>query len=170
MIIVLKEHYVSAASAFLEDEARLQGHVDIVIHHPSLYMRCLSLLIPARLWPTFPVSWEMWNRSPQRWVCHVVYAPNLWQQWFQKSLQGICPHCRRPRFYPWVGKNPWRKEWQPTPVFLPGELRGHRSLVGCSPQGYKESDTTEATNTFTFTMLPTCHNSDFKNDYIQKYV
>ena len=40
---------------------------------------------------------------------------------------------RRPRFSPWVGKIPWRREWQPTPVFLPGEAHGQRSLVGYSP-------------------------------------
>ena len=44
---------------------------------------------------------------------------------------------------PWVGKTPWRREWQPTPVFLPGEFQGQRNLVGCSPWGRKESDTTE---------------------------
>ena len=44
---------------------------------------------------------------------------------------------------PWVGKIPWRRKWQPTPVFLPGESHGQRSLVGYSPWGYKESDTTE---------------------------
>ena len=38
----------------------------------------------------------------------------------------------------------WRRKWQPTPVFLPGESRGQRSLVGCSPWGRTESDTTEA--------------------------
>ena len=38
---------------------------------------------------------------------------------------------------------PWRREWQPTPVFLPGESHGQRSLVGYSPWGCKESDTTE---------------------------
>ena len=37
----------------------------------------------------------------------------------------------------------WRREWQPTPVFLPGESHGQRSLVGYSPWGCKESDTTE---------------------------
>ena len=36
-----------------------------------------------------------------------------------------------------------RRKWQPTPVFLPGESHGHRSLVGYSPRGHKESDTTE---------------------------
>ena len=37
----------------------------------------------------------------------------------------------------------WRRKWQPTPVFLPGESHGRRSLVGYSPRGHKESDTTE---------------------------
>ena len=50
--------------------------------------------------------------------------------------------CRRPRFDPWVGKIPWRMEWQPTPVFLPGESHGQRSLVGYSPWNHKQLDTT----------------------------
>ena len=44
-------------------------------------------------------------------------------------------------FDPWVGKIPWRRAWQPTPVFLPGKFHGQRSLVGYSPWGRKESDT-----------------------------
>ena len=44
---------------------------------------------------------------------------------------------------PWVRKIPWRKEWLPTPVFLPGEFHGQRSLMGYSPQVCKESNTTE---------------------------
>ena len=46
-------------------------------------------------------------------------------------------------FDPWVGKIPWRRQWHPTPVFLPGKSRGWRSLAGYSPQGHKESDTTD---------------------------
>ena len=38
---------------------------------------------------------------------------------------------------------PWRREWQLTPVFLPGEFPGQRRLAGCSPWGRKKSDTTE---------------------------
>ena len=49
------------------------------------------------------------------------------------------PEWRRP----WVRKIPWRREWQPTPGFLPGESYGQRSLVGYSPRGNKESDTTK---------------------------
>ena len=44
---------------------------------------------------------------------------------------------------PWIGKIPWRREWLPTPVFLPGEFHGQRSLIGYSPRGRKESDRTE---------------------------
>ena len=54
--------------------------------------------------------------------------------------------CRRPRFDPWVGKIPWRRIWQPTPVFLPGKSHEQRSLVGYSPWGRKELDTTERLN------------------------
>ena len=46
---------------------------------------------------------------------------------------------------PGLGTFPWRRKWQPTPVFLPGESHGQRSLVGYSPQGSKESDTNKAT-------------------------
>ena len=40
-------------------------------------------------------------------------------------------------------KIPWKREWQPSPIFLPGEFHGQRSLAGYSPWGHKESDTTE---------------------------
>ena len=53
------------------------------------------------------------------------------------------PAMQRSRFNPWVGKFLWRREWQHTSVFLPGESYGHRSLVGYSPWGCKESDTNE---------------------------
>ena len=48
------------------------------------------------------------------------------------------------RFNPWVEKIPWRRAWQPSPIFLPGESHGQRSLGGYSPQSHKESDMTEA--------------------------
>ena len=48
--------------------------------------------------------------------------------------------CGRRGLDPWVWKTPWRRAWQPAPVFLPGESQGRGSLVGCT-----ESDTAEAT-------------------------
>ena len=60
------------------------------------------------------------------------------------SDQGrICRQCRRLSFDPWVWKIPWRREWLPTPVFLPGEFHGQRSLVGYNPWGHEESHMTE---------------------------
>ena len=59
--------------------------------------------------------------------------------------ESIC-QCRRHRrceFDPWVGKLSWRRKWQPTPVFLPGEAHGQGSLAGYNPCRPKESDTSE---------------------------
>ena len=50
---------------------------------------------------------------------------------------------RRPGFGPWVREIPWRRDWLPTPVFLPGECQGQRNLAGYSPWVWKELDTTE---------------------------
>ena len=46
---------------------------------------------------------------------------------------------------PWIRKISWRRAWQPTQVFLPGESLGQRNLAGYRPQGDKRLDTTEAT-------------------------
>ena len=56
-----------------------------------------------------------------------------------------CSRLNRHRFNPWVRKIPCRRKWQPTPVFLPGECYGQRSLAGYSPSGHTESDTIKVT-------------------------
>ena len=69
----------------------------------------------------------------------------------------ISRRCRKHGFDPRVGKIPWRRKWQPTPVFLPVKPHRQRRLVGYSPQGYKESDMTEHTYThvaFVYLLLP----------------
>ena len=58
-------------------------------------------------------------------------------------------------FDPWVRKIPWRRAWQPTPVFLPGESHGQRSLEGYSPWGRKEWDMIEQLTHTLFSKL--CH-------------
>ena len=55
--------------------------------------------------------------------------------------------CWRRGFHPRVGKVPWRRKWQPTPVFLPGKSHGEGSLEGHSPWGHEELDMTEQLNT-----------------------
>ena len=53
------------------------------------------------------------------------------------------PAMQETQFDPWVEKIPWRREWLPTAVFLPGESHGQRGLEGYSPRGRRESDMTE---------------------------
>ena len=73
---------------------------------------------------------------------------------FPGGARGKEPSCqcrrhKRLGFDSWVRKIPWRRAWQPTPAFLPGEAHGLRSLAGYSPWGRKESDTTERLSTHT---------------------
>jgi len=76
-------------------------------------------------------------------LCHVVqykcFNLNVVKTGLPSELSGwrICLQCRRPRFDSWVGKIPWRRKWQSTPVFLPRESHGQRSLAGYSPWGHK---------------------------------
>ena len=91
------------------------------------------------------------------WLIHV----NVWQkplqyckvislQWIKingkkKKKESAC-QCRRQKrheFYPWVGKMPWNRKWQPTSVFLPGIFHGQRYLEGYHSRGCKESETNE---------------------------
>ena len=95
-------------------------------------------------------NWVPWNKTTQ-------YSQLIFDQGAKKTNGGrmgfplvaqtvkTLPaiQCRRPRFDPWVGKIPWRREWPPVPVFLPGEFHEQCSLAGCSPRGLKELDTTE---------------------------
>ena len=66
--------------------------------------------------------------------------------WLRQERMGL--KCRRPGFDPWVGKISWRREWLPTPVFLPGEVHGQGKAWRATV--HKESDTTERlTHTYT---------------------
>ena len=83
-----------------------------------------------------------------------------------------CRRCKRCRFDPWVRKIPWRREWQPTPVFLPGESHGQRGLVGYRPWGHKETDTTERvthTHTHTHTRWEVCELTGYKISFHNIY-
>ena len=78
------------------------------------------------------------GRKTRRHLHYIRQTLPWWLRWERTYLQ-----CRRPGFSPWVGKIPWRREWLPTPVFLPGEFHGQRNLVGYSPWCRKKSDLTE---------------------------
>ena len=96
-------------------------------------------------------DWSGWPRPSAHWSilglgCALVSA-------VQQSGSAICTHrafqvARMVKNLPalretWVRKIPWRRAWLSTPLFLPGESHGQRSLVGCSPWGHRESDTAE---------------------------
>ena len=106
---------------------------------------CPSALIESRL-PGPP------NASMNEHI--LPWAADTFQTWykvplgFQVGASGKepacqCRRCKRGRFDPCVRKIPWRRAWQPTAVFLPGEPHGQRSLTDYSKWGHKESDLTE---------------------------
>ena len=63
-------------------------------------------------------------------ACGLIDQPKM----MLSSKESAC-QCRRPGMDPWVGKIPWKRKWQPTPAFLPGESHGQRSLAGYIPWG-----------------------------------
>ena len=75
-------------------------------------------------------SWASWL------YVYLTLVSKAGLPWWLNGKESSC-QCRRQGFDPWVEKIPWRREWQPTPVFLPGESHGQRSLTGYSPWGYK---------------------------------
>ena len=75
-------------------------------------------------------------------VVYINYVQMVCHLRWLSGKESAC-QCRRLRFDPWVRKIPWRRKWQPTPVFLPGKRHGQWSLEGYSPWGRKELDATE---------------------------
>ena len=104
---------------------------------PPLGARSLSY------WTTKEVSLAALNQGPPQF--RSALGPTLelprWLSGKEPACQ--CRRHKRHRFDPWVRKISWRRAWQPTSVFLPGETHGQRSLAGYSTWGHKELDTTE---------------------------
>ena len=98
-------------------------------------------------------------------VCHCFHCFPIYLTWILitcwivlggtsgKESACQCKRLRRWSSGSWVRKIPWRRKWQPIPVFLPGESHGQRSLTGYSPWGRKESDTTEHPHTLLLLLL-----------------
>ena len=81
------------------------------------------------------------NSACMRWAIQCSHVVPALLGFPGKESASHCRRSKRHSLYPYVGKIPWRRKWQPTPVFLPGQ----RSLVGYSPFGYKESDIVDHT-------------------------
>ena len=80
----------------------------------------------------FPIS-----SPPKMGICGPFLCLKSFPQWF-RGKESACNAGA-------AGDITWKRAWQPTPVFLPGESCGQKSLAGYSPQGHRESDTTEVT-------------------------
>ena len=94
-------------------------------------------------WPPWQLPFNLAQVSIDRGSWEILEASTL-PAGFPSGSDGkkkICLQCRDPGD-PWVGKMPWRREWQPTPVFLPGESHGQRSCWA-TVQRVAGSDTTE---------------------------
>ena len=116
--------------------------------HPNFQWNSLVLKSILLSIPTFP---SLFLPIPSKQKDLIGSKHDSWASQVVNATEPACQG-RRPKgcsFNPWVGKIPWRRVWQPTPVFLPGESHGQRSLVGYSPGGPKELDMTERLRTHT---------------------
>ena len=114
------------------------------IRYKYTYILCLLSLPP----PTPTMSSQSTNLSS---LCYAAASHEPSVLYMAVYRYGLPWWLRwqfgKPGCDPWVGKIPWRKAWQPTAVFFPGESHAQRSLVGYSPWGRKEADMTERLST-----------------------
>ena len=81
-------------------------------------------------------KWEhLWNLSCRH--LDILPYPLYRLPWWLSGKESVC-QCKRRGFNPWIKKIPWRGNWQPTPVFLPGKPHGQRSMAVYSPWGCKD--------------------------------
>ena len=107
--------------------------------HFSLYRDYILGTEDYMKWRTETLNEKLQNQTfPGGLVARIwcSHHPGLGLIPHQGSLSSRFPvgsdgkECRRPGFYPWVGKIPWRRKWQPTPLFLPGEFHGQTTIHG----------------------------------------
>ena len=120
-------HHQIGASCLLEDICK-----DAALHLGTSFLGTVNCL-PR---PILVVAMKLHHRGSTDGV--VLQGFPGGSDGKENHLQG-----RRPSFDAWIRKTPWRRAWQPTPVFLPRESHGQRSLAGQSPWSPKESYTIE---------------------------
>ena len=135
----------------ISPSSEYSGLISFRIDWSDLLMRLLNILNKIGIninnigiLKTIPMKWEhyiQWNPNLallwrfffffffQMWLPSIIGLPWWLRRW------SVCLKCGRPKFNPRVGKIPWRRKWQPTPVLLPGKAHGWRSLVGYSSWG-----------------------------------
>ena len=114
----------------------LLGHLSPLPSSCPWVLCFLSLgLFPPFIGASPPTA--SWESVPGRYFSAASHTWGLprWHSGKESACQ--CRRYKRLGFDPWVGKIPWRRKWQPTPVFLPGEFHGQKSLVVYSPWGHR---------------------------------
>ena len=133
--------------------------VDICTQSDSFHERFFSPFLSSPLFlflfPNFPSSLSTigWRRNKEvepkiSAVYRLRTSMDQGLSWWLRGEESAC-QCRRRGLDPWVKKSPWRRKWQPTPVFVPGKSYGQRSLAGYSLWGHKEWDMPEPLKTKT---------------------
>ena len=121
---------------------------------PPLFLHLLSFLFlfpppPSLLSLSFSHCTSCWTMNELEtphfsfWLPPIKPPDGLPKRLSSPESACQCRRCRRHGFDPLVGKISWRRKWQPTPIFLPGESHGQRSLVGYGLWGHEELDMTE---------------------------
>ena len=143
-----------ATSPFLGVHFSSVKYIHLVVQQIS---RSISLYVHWTITPTSPCQLlfyffnHLFLRVRPLKMAHISGISQDWPlcPWFISSslatqmVKKICLQCGRPGFINWVGKIPWRRKCQPTPVFLPGKSHGQRSLVVYNAWSRKELDMTE---------------------------
>ena len=104
----------------------------------SIGVSASTSVLPKNTQDWSPLGWTSWISLQSKGLSRVFSNTTV-----QKHQFCQCRRYKRCGIDPWVGKMPWRREWQPTSVFLPRKFHRQRSLEGYSPWGCKDSDTTE---------------------------
>ena len=123
----------------------------LLIRSTGFGMKILFLLHTRHDYCSDPLPrlWSLWFSTLPGPFLDPITGLDSWSTWHSSGgASGQEPACqcrrhKRCRFDPWVKKILWRRRCQPTPVFLPGEFHGQRSLAGYSPRDHRESDMTE---------------------------
>ena len=121
-------HYVSVEVTAIKSQWYKNIKISVASHQKGVFLSCVTAYLCIYVFGAL-------------YICDGI---SLVAQ-MVKSL----PAMQEIRFDPWVRKIPWRRKWQPTPVFMPRELHGQRNLVGYSPWDCKELDKVEQLTHFT---------------------
>ena len=104
-----------------------------------------GLPFPSPMHQSKKWKWSPHTKSQTYYLIRCMQTMNSWMKILMKDIKQNISH---------LLEKQWRRKWHPTPVLLPGKFHGWRSLVGYSPWGHKELDTTERLDFFSFYIVP----------------